>query len=128
MTFNHGVEGSSPSALTNSREMNSYYLAGIPATAAAVVWLLAGPQTRQAEKLPARIERELFGAIDVLRCGRQCFASAGIGAGHQTGDSYFEAILMIHFFGWLDTSSMTECTIPVTVAPHSVTLACRPPN
>jgi hypothetical protein len=52
--------------------MNSYYLAGIPATAAAVVWLLAGPQTRQAEKLPAHTERELFGTIDVLRFGRQC--------------------------------------------------------
>jgi hypothetical protein len=108
--------------------MNSYYLAGIPATAAAVVWVLAGPQTGQAENLPAHTERELFGAIDVLRFGRQCLASAGIGAGHQMDDSYFEAILMIHFFGWLDTSSMTECTIPVTVAPHSVTLACRPPN
>jgi hypothetical protein len=108
--------------------MNSYYLAGIPATAAAVVLVLAGPQTRQAENIPAHTQREIFGAIDLLRCRRQSLASAGIGAGHRTGDSYFEAILMIHFFGWLDTSSMTECTIPVTVAPHSVTLACRPPN
>jgi hypothetical protein len=103
-------------------------VAGIPATAAAVVSGLIGTQSGHAEKLPAHTEWELFGAIDVLRCGRQCLVSAGIGAGHQTGDSYFEAILMIHFFGWLDTSSMTECTIPVTVAPHSVTLACRPPN
>jgi hypothetical protein len=47
--------------------MNSYYLAGIPATAAAVVSGLIGTQSGQAEKLPARIERELFGTIDVLR-------------------------------------------------------------
>ena len=43
-------------------------------------------------------------------------------------EGYFEAILMIHLLGSLDASSMTECTIPVTVTPLSVTLACLPPN
>ena len=44
-----GVEGSSPSALTNSREINTGNLVGIPATAATVVWRLAGLQTKQSK-------------------------------------------------------------------------------
>ena len=43
-------------------------------------------------------------------------------------EGYFELILMIHLLGLLDSSSMTERTIPVTVTPHSVTLACLPAN
>jgi hypothetical protein len=43
-------------------------------------------------------------------------------------EGYFELILMIHLLGLLDASSMTECTIPVTVTPHSVTRACLPAN